>query len=638
MTKITGVHIFEKLGPINWEDELIAIQALSALTWKKYHGRIELYCNEEHLESLKKWGIDKLYDKIDTELLKELPTYVDRSEYWTFCKIFIPSKLEPPFVLIDTDLWITSPLEFDFTKSFVAYHEENFDQSKTHNFYNNFDDFLPEKYLNYFDSKTKPTNVALLFLNDQELISSWYNIVCEIIKEDRKTRLDIGQKATFLEQWILPMMGKKLGKDYGTFISQIYDSTNDNFMDDLLWDPPVSKWNEEEKSKFEKIKHVWGLKKFFHDDYILKEIFTKVRDYISEFKSVISKDLLEFIDKQTDYYNGKRKPNQNSLNILYLIPKIISNNETNLLINRIKSLYGDDNNIVIHVCDFSSDKKTNNKLKIKILELVGSDNFYTIGYDKNEVLNLIKQNNIELSQYDFSSYDEEFNILMEDIFECGDVRMIQSKNGIDLVCNNSLTERIEYPTSNKIIDLIPTDLDTKFDQNEIPLHIRYQTAIFLGIDFNNHHVLCLGNIDEIPNEILELINSIYDFNKNIEFHFLSDLDLDSKIINSLTKSTKIWLENIDYEELLLSTKLVIDFSGEYNSIIDESISLSIPIITKNNYIPNHSHIYRLTDDLTKNISLIKRLIFTKIKRLIPISKNDHSKNYLSFYSLVRSKQ
>ena len=63
--QLTGVHIFEKLGPIEWEDELIAIQAISALSWKKFHGRIELYCNQEHLESLKKWGVDKIYDKIE---------------------------------------------------------------------------------------------------------------------------------------------------------------------------------------------------------------------------------------------------------------------------------------------------------------------------------------------------------------------------------------------------------------------------------------------------------------------------------------------------------------------------------------------------------------------------------------------
>ena len=91
--QLTGVHIFEKLGPIEWEDELIVIQAISALSWKKFHGRIELYCNEEHLESLKKWGGDKIYDKINTSLLLESPKNIDRKDYWTFCKIFVSSRL-----------------------------------------------------------------------------------------------------------------------------------------------------------------------------------------------------------------------------------------------------------------------------------------------------------------------------------------------------------------------------------------------------------------------------------------------------------------------------------------------------------------------------------------------------------------
>jgi hypothetical protein len=149
--QLTGIHIFEKLGPIEWEDELIAIQAISALSWKKFHGRIELYCNEEHLKSLKKWGVDKIYDKIDTSLLSNAPKNINRNEYWTFCKIYVSSNLKPPFVLVDTDLWITDELNFDTSKSFIAYHEENYDWSKPDSFYINFDNFVPEKYLNYFD-------------------------------------------------------------------------------------------------------------------------------------------------------------------------------------------------------------------------------------------------------------------------------------------------------------------------------------------------------------------------------------------------------------------------------------------------------------------------------------------------------
>jgi hypothetical protein len=624
--QITGVHIFEKLGPIEWEDELIAIQALSVLTWKKYHGRIELYCNEEHLESLKKWGVDMLYDNINTELLGELPKDINKTEYWNFCKIFIPSRIEPPFVLVDTDLWITSPLEFDFNKSFISYHQESFDKTKESNFYSDFSDFIPEKYIGYFDETTKPTNVALLFFTDKELINTWYKTVCEIINEKRKTRLKNTQKVTFLEQWLLPMIAKKNNIDYGTFIPQIYDSTNTDYMDDNLWSPPYSKWSEEEKNKFEKIKHIWGLKKEFNDNNILTQVFDKVRNYITEFdiNNLGLNKLKKLINDRSNYVEGKVVTGENITSILYCIPNILTDSLTNILIKRIEYLYNDYDDILIYVCQVNNNNIQNIILRNRIINLIGVDNYFVI--DNQDITTILKDKNISICHYDISPYDTNFNGIMDNVFNDKKYVVVKSMDGIELTSNNDEFVNIPYPKINNIINLLPEDSDYKFDENSLPLHIKAQQRVFFRLDVFKSHVVCLGDITKIPNTLIELSKSVPDI---IQFHFLNYINVDlvehQKILSKLNPSSMIWSENVDFYDFIKISDLVIDFTNDDTTLVNEVISYGIRIM-------------KLSRNNNENILKFKTLLNDKSKQIIPTNNNYFSRDYKNYYLSIRSKQ
>ena len=619
--QITGIHIFEKLGPIDWEDELIAIQALSALTWKKYHGRIELYCNEEHLESLKKWGVDKLYDKIDTESLKSAPTGVDRSEYWSFCKLFISYKLDPPFVLVDTDLWLTDSLTFDFNKSFVAYHEENYDWSRPYNFYVNFDNFIPEKYLNYFDLTVKPVNVALLFWNDKELLKSWLDITNEILSENRKCELDRTQKTTFLEQWLLPMYAVKTNKPYGVLIPQRYNSSNDGMFEPNLWSPDVSEWNDDHWFTFNKIKHIWGLKKHFNHEKISTEIFEKVRYYIDEFKinELGLNDLKSLINKTAKFTESKTITGD-SLNVLYCVPNIITNSLTNILIKRIENIYKEDNNIIIYVCNLGDDGINNNKLKHRIINVIGNNNYFST---TNESLDsIIEDNNIDICQYDISDYDEEFNIFMEKKFNEKKTFFIKSYDGVNLISSSNDYHLIEYPTINNVNNFLDSNSDYKFDNKSLPLHVKYQYKILFGLDHLKKHVICIGDINNIPNKLINIISKAYNDNSNTEFHFLNYIDADSKsgkvTISKLSESTKIWQENVDFYDFILISDVVIDFNNEHSTLIDEVKSYGIPVIN------------------IKEIS--NYVINNNINRIIPTNNKNIGRDYSNFYLSIKNTQ
>lgn len=640
--QLTGVHVFEKLGPIEWEDELIAIQAISALTWKKHHGRIELYCNEEHLESLKKWGVDKIYDKIDTSLLSTAPKNIDRNEYWTFCKIYVSANLKPPFVLVDNDLWITDELNFDTSKSFVAYHEENYDWSKPYNFYVNFDNFIPEKYINYFDLNVKPTNVALLFWNDEELLKSWYDIVYEILNENRNCELSKLQKMTFLEQWLLPMNAVKNKKDYSTILPQVYNShINGDVFHPELWSPPVSGWNETHYVNFNKIKHVWGLKRYFSDQTILREVFETL--LISAKKYILKNSgdvgILNFIKNRAGIIPSKKNFNDKSLKVMYFIPSIITDNQTNILLKRVENLYNSNYNIEIFVVNFLTKEKNNQTIINKIIGNVGSDNYLTCKKDLSSVYDLIGENKIDVCQYEISNYDVDYNTLMNEVFLDVKIKTIKSENGINLISNLGNTIKIDYPLLNNVISNIP-DVDYEFDINSLPLHVKIQNKILYTFDYTHKHIICLvDDIYNIPNRLYHIIDS-FKSSPNVQFNFFNFIDSENeesnKVIYRLSTNTKIWLENLDYTNFILLSDLVLDFTSTYNTITLDCISYGIPIIKTGQLITNSEFEISLPNNNLELISKIKDNLFNHKKRIIPTKENTFNYEYNSYYVSIKN--
>jgi hypothetical protein len=303
MKQILGVHVYEKRGPIEWEEELLAVTLLSVLSWKRFHGRIHLYTNEEYLETLRKWGIDKLYDKIDTDTLKQIPDRLNQKEYWAFGKIHVAGEIDEPFVLVDNDLWINSPLQFDERNSFTAYHFENFDENFPLNPYVDFDNLIPPKWLGRWRKDIMPVNTALLWINNNNLKNEWVETAKEIALQTDQVILEDphnSKKMVLVEQRILPMIAFERNLRYNTFIYHIYQSHLSGYFDGSEWDPHVKDWNQKERTDFEEIRHIWGGKRFFESDMeFRKAVFDCIlRDFDpypekEDFKELLSKLIID---------------------------------------------------------------------------------------------------------------------------------------------------------------------------------------------------------------------------------------------------------------------------------------------------------------------------------------------------------
>jgi hypothetical protein len=298
--EILGIHVFEQRGPIEWEEQMLAVNLLSALSWKKHHGKIHLYTNEKYLETLKKWGIDKVYDKIDTTTLSQIPDRLNSEDYWAFGKIHVSGEVSEPFVLLDTDLWINGPLNLDKSKDFIGYHFENFDEKHPNSPYINFDSLIPEKWLGRWDKNIMPINTALIWFNNESLKNEWIEVAKEIALQENQPKIEDPlkvRKMVLIEQRLIPMLAYERKLKYSTFIEPIYQSHLIGCMDGSEWDPNVKEWNSEMISKFSKIRHIWGNKKYFNKHIDLKKIIfnTILKDFEPYKEKEEYKELLSYL-------------------------------------------------------------------------------------------------------------------------------------------------------------------------------------------------------------------------------------------------------------------------------------------------------------------------------------------------------
>jgi hypothetical protein len=287
-----GIHVFEQNGTLDWELEIVSINLLSLLSWKRFHGPIHLYCNDEYLQTLKKWGVDVFYDKIDTDVLRNKPLDVDYKTFYAFSKIYVLSKLDSskPVTMIDNDLWILDKLNFDERCDVIMYHKESFSENYHHNVYPDFDDLLPTELISRnFDKSVLPTNTAILHIRNCSFIQEWFNLSESIAiynQNPQTTHKNSSIKMCFIEQRLLPMLLKEKDLTYSTFIDHIYQTHLSEAQDGSEWFPLLENSSKLEIDKFMQIKHVWGMKKLFHYDQIRNLVMSSCSSCLTEYTSV----------------------------------------------------------------------------------------------------------------------------------------------------------------------------------------------------------------------------------------------------------------------------------------------------------------------------------------------------------------
>lgn len=270
------------------------VQLASILFWKKNGGTISLYCNSKFLNSIKKWGIDKLYHEINTDCLDEISFSQYIEKYWSFCKIQSAKKIsesQKEFVILDTDLWIQDPISIDNSFQFIGYHPEMI-MNHPKNPYISPDNFMSNDDLKLFDWKVDPINCAIMYFNSSGLIEEWFRWVIKVINnnKDKEVR-NISKDTIFIEQRLLPTIAVSLGMKIGTILPNVYypHIESDNIGSE--WIPKVG-FSEENLYMCKNIKHVWGLKNNYDDsttrNFVLKIVCDSLDNFFPKWKEEYS--------------------------------------------------------------------------------------------------------------------------------------------------------------------------------------------------------------------------------------------------------------------------------------------------------------------------------------------------------------
>lgn len=287
---IKGYHIYIQQKPDHDYSAIDHMATLaSILFWKRNYGPITLFCNKEYLSTLQEYGLDSLYDNIDTTFLTTIPYQEHLSKYWSFCKTAVANMLVDKgveeFVILDTDLWMKTKFPFDRDCGFIGYHPEEFDLSYSQNQYLHPETFVSKKVADQFDWTASPINCAILYLNNSHLVKEWYKWSCYIIESNKHKPNNIGSSDTlFIEQRLLPALASKLNIKVGTIQHNTYltyvDTTKvENFGKE--WSPQLGN-NEWSVRCAKEIKHIWGAKRLYEDKFIRELIIKVITEQLQE--------------------------------------------------------------------------------------------------------------------------------------------------------------------------------------------------------------------------------------------------------------------------------------------------------------------------------------------------------------------
>lgn len=304
MNKLNGYHTFfthpttrvQKYWPID-----ALAQLTSALFWKHHFGPIHLSCDHQHLHSLRIYGIDKVYDTIDTTLIERIPA-VD-SRYWAFSKIALAKEIasvsDHPFAIIDTDLWLKFiPSTWNPEAGLQCLHYENFDEDYTFNPYPNPSVFLPIDTTG-LKWKTLPLNCAFTYLNSSQLINEWYQLAKEVIDGNKgKEGMGCAREMVFIEQRAISELAFNMGLVVDTIIPSVFQTQIPVGIPNLPnpWLPALN--SSPLLINIEKcVRHIWGMKKEYDDINVrvsvVKTIFNDIdqvlgADSLNGFERLIS--------------------------------------------------------------------------------------------------------------------------------------------------------------------------------------------------------------------------------------------------------------------------------------------------------------------------------------------------------------
>lgn len=366
-------------------------------------------------------------------------------------------------------------------------------------------------------------------------------------------------------------------------------------------------------------------------------------------------------DPHCEYFQNKKS---NKLKVLFLAPHLSTGGMPGFLLKRIETLLTFISDIEIYVVEHGFYGDAYVVQRNKIIELIGENRFWSLGQNKMKLIDIIKENDIDVVHVD--EMIEGFDSFNKVPFEL-----------MDALYDNDRTWRVVETCHNVWFDpgalkkfhpdayafCTPYHKDVTFKNMpsygevlEFPIDKRFRTPEEkliaqkeLGLDPSKTHIVNVGLWTSGKNQREGIEIARYFQGEGVEFHFIGNQAPNFReywepIMLNLPSNVHIWGEREDVSRFMKASDIfMFNSTWECNPlVVREAASFGLKILARN--LPQYvgmfdNFITPLTDDLEKNVSLLRELIESeKSYDFESGASKKFATDHYNFYKLTLNKE
>jgi autotransporter strand-loop-strand O-heptosyltransferase len=387
-----------------------------------------------------------------------------------------------------------------------------------------------------------------------------------------------------------------------------------------------------------------------------KSLFKKLSFEVGD--TSIKNDLLENAPWKDPEFNLM----SNKLKILFIAPHLSTGGMPSFLLKRIESLLKYEKNIEIFVVEYSNYSMDYVVHRNKIMSLIPSSNFFTLGRNKTELISIIKSNKIDIIHIDemiegFDSFNKVSEDLMSEIY-----RKDRSWRVVETCHNvwfNPKTDKKFHPDAYAYCTpfhekVTFADMPSYGETIEFPIEYKVVSSYekrrcqkILNFDESKVNVINVGLWTSGKNqkEGIEIARRIEKSNPEFVFHFIGNQASNFReywepIMNNLPSNVKIWGERSDVEVFMSAADIfMFNSTWECNPLVlREAISHGLKILARN--LPQYldmftPYITPINDNLNKTIESIIELSNSDQTYILPENQNiEFSRSHYNLYNKI----
>ena len=356
--------------------------------------------------------------------------------------------------------------------------------------------------------------------------------------------------------------------------------------------------------------------------------------------------------------------NNSKIKLLFLAPHLSTGGMPSFLLKRIQCLLKYSDLFEIFVVEYSNLSSDYVVQKNEILKLIPPSHFWTLDENKMEVIDIIKNNKIDIVHLDemLESFDafnkiptELMNLLYDNnrtwkvVETCHNIffNPYQSKKfnpEAYAFCTPYHKEKTfsDMPSYGEVIEF-PIDNNITTEEDKL------NSKIKLGFDLTKKHIINVGLWTQGKNqkEGVELARLLEKSNPELQFHFIGNQapnfqEYWEPIMNDIPSNVIVWGERNDVDLFMKSADvLMFNSTWECNPLVlREGVSYGLKILSRN--LPQYmdmftQYITPIDDDLLSTKDKLLQLLNTKVSYILPVNQSEtFAKKYENLYDKVNN--